>query len=193
MYTDFIDEETKEDLVDYFYYAQLRTQGEDTTEERKITGTVPLKEIPNLVRALGYYPTELECANMIAEVYYSNFTETGETNDVIDLETFTKLFINHKPVFGTSKAEIESAFKEIGGAVHWSSLVALLEGQSEAISKEDLANILQTLSLGEESKKYGLDPASAALIDASAFSDKILGFDEDVREPVDASYQEIVE
>ena len=110
MYSELIDQEVKEDLIDYFYYAQLRTQGEDTMEERKITGLVPLKELPNLVRALGYYPSEEECANMIAEVYYANFTETGETCDTIDLDTFIKLYINHKPVFGTTKAEIAEAF-----------------------------------------------------------------------------------
>ena len=49
-----------EEVADYFYYAQLRSQGEDTTAPRKATGRVPLAELPNLMRALGYYPTEQE-------------------------------------------------------------------------------------------------------------------------------------
>lgn len=44
--------------MEYFYYALLRTQGEDTTDERSTAGTVPLAEIPNIMRGLGFYPTE---------------------------------------------------------------------------------------------------------------------------------------
>lgn len=47
-----------QELVDYFFYALLRTQGEDTTEERSTASVVPVAEIPNIMRALGYYPTE---------------------------------------------------------------------------------------------------------------------------------------
>lgn len=44
--------------MDYFFYALLRTQGEDTTDERSTASVVPLAEVPNIMRALGYYPTE---------------------------------------------------------------------------------------------------------------------------------------
>lgn len=47
-----------QEIVDYFFYALLRTQGEDTTAERSSADTVPLSEVPNIMRALGYYPTE---------------------------------------------------------------------------------------------------------------------------------------
>lgn len=47
-----------QDIMDYFFYALLRTQGEDTTVERSSADNVPLSEIPNIMRALGYYPTE---------------------------------------------------------------------------------------------------------------------------------------
>jgi hypothetical protein len=42
-----------EDMVDYFYYAQLRAQGEDTADPRQITGTVNLEQAMALMRALG--------------------------------------------------------------------------------------------------------------------------------------------
>lgn len=47
-----------QELVDYFFYALLRTQGEDTTDERSTAGVVPVAEVPNIMRALGFYPTE---------------------------------------------------------------------------------------------------------------------------------------
>ena len=50
--------------VDYFYYAQLVSQGEESTAPRESTGQVPLDRIPDLMRALGYYPTEQEVQNM---------------------------------------------------------------------------------------------------------------------------------
>ena len=36
----------------------IRSKDEDTTKTRKLDGTVPLIELPNLMRAMGYYPTE---------------------------------------------------------------------------------------------------------------------------------------
>ena len=52
------------DMKDYFYYSQLRAQGEMSTDTRSTDGRVPLEEIPNLMRALGYYPTERDIENM---------------------------------------------------------------------------------------------------------------------------------
>eukprot|EP00966_Prymnesium_polylepis_P196218 4547648-Prymnesium_polylepis.1 len=49
-----------QEMLDYFYYAQLRAQGEDTTEPRRITGLVPVSEVGNLMRSLGFYPSEKE-------------------------------------------------------------------------------------------------------------------------------------
>ncbi len=46
------------DMQFFFYYAQIRSQDENTTESRKLTGKVPLEQIPSLMRAMGHYPTE---------------------------------------------------------------------------------------------------------------------------------------
>jgi len=44
---------TLDDLVDFFFYSQLRTQGEETTAPRDIKGSVPLSELAPLASALG--------------------------------------------------------------------------------------------------------------------------------------------
>ena len=44
---------------------------------------MPLAEIPNLMRALGFYPSEQEVANMVSEVKYSQYTQTGEVLETI--------------------------------------------------------------------------------------------------------------
>merc|ERR1719333_580366 len=47
------------DMKDYFYYAQIRSQDEDTTRARKLDGMIPVDEIAKLMAALGYYPSDL--------------------------------------------------------------------------------------------------------------------------------------
>lgn len=56
------------DITDYFYYCQVRSQGENAMEQRAITGRIPVQEIPSLMRAIGFYPSEEEIINMINEV-----------------------------------------------------------------------------------------------------------------------------
>ena len=113
------DGQTYQDMKDFFYYSMIRSKDENTTKARKLDGTVPVEELPNLMRAMGHYPTNQEETNMIAEVEYSNFTETGQKVTSFDLDTFVKLFVNHRPVYGIGKPHIEQAFSTIlDGDVH---------------------------------------------------------------------------
>jgi len=48
------------ELENYFYFAQLRSQGLETTEEREVSTSVKLDQVPFILRALGFYPTEQE-------------------------------------------------------------------------------------------------------------------------------------
>lgn len=45
-------------MKDFFYYSQIRSKKENTTKTRKLEGSVPLDEMANLMRAMGYYPSE---------------------------------------------------------------------------------------------------------------------------------------
>mmetsp|Transcript_5412 Transcript_5412/g.4960 ORF Transcript_5412/g.4960 Transcript_5412/m.4960 type:complete len:276 (-) Transcript_5412:537-1364(-) len=47
-----------QDMKDFFYYSMIKSKNENTTKTRKLNGTVPLDELPNLMRAMGYYPTQ---------------------------------------------------------------------------------------------------------------------------------------
>ena len=46
------------DLKDFFYYSQIRSKDEHTTKARKLDGKVPLEAIANMMRSMGFYPTE---------------------------------------------------------------------------------------------------------------------------------------
>ncbi len=77
--------ELHQNLIDYFYYCQLRHGGEDTLDTRFLSGQIPLEEIPALMRSVGFYPSEEEVLNMINEIRYKQFMVTGETQDYIGL------------------------------------------------------------------------------------------------------------
>ncbi|KAJ1619679.1 hypothetical protein T492DRAFT_889969, partial [Pavlovales sp. CCMP2436] len=79
-----------QEIVDYFYYAQLRSQGEDSKLPRQISGAVPLTELANLMRALGYYPSEKDVEYMLHEATFATFRETGELTDQIGFDDFIR-------------------------------------------------------------------------------------------------------
>eukprot|EP00903_Cladosiphon_okamuranus_P005352 g5347.t1 len=173
-----------EELVDYFFYAVLRTQGEDTTEERSTASVVPVAEVPNIMRALGYYPTEQEVAHMSNEVKYSRFTETGEVVDSVDLNGLIRLFVNHRPVFPVSKQVISDAFSSMGGDPHdggrlgWSTICAKLQSMGEQISEEELVHCLEALTGDSSTTRMN----GRQTLHPMQFAEEVLGF-EDHRQP----------
>ena len=102
-----------QDMKDFFYYSMIRSKDENTTKTRKLDGTVPLDELPNLMRAMGYYPTEHEVQQMKDEVKFSEYSEDGIQTTSVNMDTFIRLFVNHRPVYGIGKNNIEEAFKSL--------------------------------------------------------------------------------
>ena len=47
------------------------------------------------------------------EVRFSSYTESGQPNLSVNFETFIRLFVNHRPVYGIGKNNIEDAFKAL--------------------------------------------------------------------------------
>lgn len=81
-------------------------QGEDTTAPRSITGKVMLTMVPNLMRALGYYPSEAEVTDMMTELQ-SEAEELGLSEPThVDFDRFIALYTNHRPVFGIGKDQL---------------------------------------------------------------------------------------
>jgi len=162
-----------QEMVDYFYYAQLRAQGEDTTEPRRITGRVPLTEVGNLMRALGYYPSERELEEISQEVRLSRPADE-EQDDSIIFDEFLRLYVNHRPVLGISKEQIAKALAALGGSkVGRDDLVRLLQAHGEALTPEDLAQCLRALvGVGD------IEQVCPDQVDATNFAEGILGFED---------------
>ena len=78
------------ELEDYFYCALLRSQNVDTMETRETSTKISLSQVPFVMRALGYYPTEQEVDDMINEVKFSEYVETGKYVEDIELGELIK-------------------------------------------------------------------------------------------------------
>ncbi|XP_076820572.1 cilia- and flagella-associated protein 251-like [Clavelina lepadiformis] len=184
------------ELENYFYYAQLRSQGINTTEEREVSTVVPLDQVPFLMRALGFYPSEQEVEDMLNEVKFSQYVETGQYVTEIDLSDFIKLYINHRPAYGLSPDELYKAFEVLGSvksdgepAIDRSDLLSILQRKGEHMTEYELAEYLTTLlgycaeggsaELGEtrdhEEASKDLEEVLPDYITANQFASDILG------------------
>jgi len=184
--------QTYRDLKDFFYYSQIRSNNEDTTKARKLDDKVPLDELPDLMRALGYYPTNKEILNMQNEIRHSTVLETGEPQEYCDTDTFVRLFVNHRPVWGISKENIKEAFEVIaadfnkdnkdprGGTLNFGDLIEILKTEGERMSHDEIYKCLDVL-LGEGAADTIQD------IDSDTLAKDILGFEEINEEGEDAA------
>lgn len=148
-----------QDMLDYFYYAQLCSQGINTTVRRKITGYIPVHHVIHLMRALGYYPTQQEVMDIENEIHFSHQTHLGSYKDKVDLEEFIKLYVNYRPVFGLGKGQFKGGFQALKaikgefekgeeGVVRLSrdELCEHLQTLGEMLSADELVGALQALS-----------------------------------------------
>ena len=78
---------------------------------RQVSTQIPLSEIPFVMRALGHYPSEQEIEDMINEIKFSRYVDTGEYVSNIDLGTFIKckfLSYSSDSHFGIIKPDLGS-------------------------------------------------------------------------------------
>ncbi|XP_025018842.1 cilia- and flagella-associated protein 251 [Python bivittatus] len=146
------DGEFFKELEDYFYYAQLCHQGINTMEPRKVSTHIPLEQVPFVMRAMGFYPSEEQVEDMLNEVKFSEFLETGKQVTHINLGDFIKLYVNHRPAFGLASKEIQNAFQVLGyenedheATINRDDLLLLLQHKGEHFTEEELAEHLTTL------------------------------------------------
>ncbi|EAS05799.2 WD-40 protein, putative (macronuclear) [Tetrahymena thermophila SB210] len=151
------DGQTHQDLKNFFYYSQIRSKDEHTTKARKLDGKVPLIAIPDMMRSMGYYPTNKEIENMQNEIRFSKYLDPGEQVEELDLNMFLKLFVNHRPVQGIGKSKIAESLNTLTKSLSDSAkeIAEQAKGQSVQpktynidgigeISLQDLKKILTT-------------------------------------------------
>ncbi|CCW70960.1 unnamed protein product [Phytomonas sp. Hart1] len=172
------------EIVDYFFYAQIRDQGEETTAKHELLGAVPFAQVANLMRALGYYPTEMEIGHLtyeVANLYGPRDQTLGDVNVdriLLDFEQFLRLYVNYRPVFGISRRDIEQAFLALGaerGALQIATrtLFDRLGTKGEALNEAEIAGALNSL-LGEGVQLDMLEDFMTARL----FAQNMLGFED---------------
>ncbi|XP_038151388.1 cilia- and flagella-associated protein 251 [Cyprinodon tularosa] len=174
------------EMEDFFYYCIIRHQGAAVLKRPNVCAKIPLSDIPDLVRALGHFPTEKELEDMQNEIKFSQFAETGKHVTDIGLEEFIKLYINHRPAFGISSEELVQAFHVLGKkegtevpVLLKNDLLELLQAEGEHMTEKEVAECFATLlqvnkNEGEEEThcEGNIIPEE---ISAETFTDHILG------------------
>ena len=132
---------------------------------------------------------------MTDEVRYSSFTDKAVPCQHVTLEKFISLFVNHRPVYGIGKNNIEDAFAALlssddqnGDSISRDDLVGLLRSEGESVSTTELEQLL--LLLCADQRIVG--GALKTDITAEDFASEILGFeevDENEIEEVDGEMQ----
>lgn len=140
------------EFEDFFYYAQIKAQGENCKNERRVSSKVPIEQIANIMRGMGFYPTEEHINDMLNEVKFMKFVETKESVKEITMEELVRLYLNHRPVEPLCEEDITEAMTILSngsGGIQKAELVNLLKNSGEYMAEEELCGHLEQL-LGEE-------------------------------------------
>eukprot|EP00736_Rhodelphis_marinus_P007045 Rmarinus@m.17323 len=168
-----------EEIIDYAYYAQLRAQGEDTATDRIVHQHIPVEQVPALLQALGFYPTQYEVEDILNEIKYSEYHETGEYKTTISFDDFIQLYVNHRPSVGVGQQEVDEAFRLLGaedltGLLETRRFQDMIRTYGEGMGDRELGSCVASL-LG---KQIGIEEALGEAINSQAFAEGVLGFDE---------------
>ncbi|XP_054450399.1 cilia- and flagella-associated protein 251 [Pteronotus mesoamericanus] len=185
------------ELEDYFYYSQLRSQGIDSMETRKVSEHICLSEVPSVMRAIGFYPSEEKIQDMFNEIKFSEYVDTGKTIDSVKLPDFLKIYLNHRPPFGNTLNGIQRSFDILGHTnsrgqkvIRREDFLKLLQTKGEHMTEEEMSDCFATL-LGLRPEGWNSEPLAASCdrgseihfeeelpdeITAEIFATEILGF-----------------
>ncbi|XP_017916788.1 PREDICTED: WD repeat-containing protein 66 [Capra hircus] len=157
------------ELEDYFYYSQLRSQGIDTMETRKVSEHICLSELPFVMRAIGFYPSEGEIEDMFNEIRFSEYVDTGKLIDKINLPDFFKVYLNHRPPFGNTMSGIQQSFDILGftnskgeKAIQREDFLNLLQTKGEHMTEEEMTDCFATL-FGLNPEGWKSEPAASSV------------------------------
>ncbi|KAM5237726.1 cilia- and flagella-associated protein 251 [Ctenodactylus gundi] len=156
------------ELEDYFYYSQLRSQGIDTMETRTVSDHIRLSELPFVMRAIGFYPSEEKIEDMFNEIKFSEYMDTGKLIDKINLPDFLKVYLNHRPPFGNTMGAIHKSFSVLGftnsqgkKAIRREDFLKLLLTKGEHMTEEEMTDCFATLC-GLNPEGWKSEPAASA-------------------------------
>ncbi|XP_023247098.1 cilia- and flagella-associated protein 251-like [Copidosoma floridanum] len=98
-----------EELQKVFVYSQLKKE-KNTMGPRNLDGYVPTDYLPNLMRAVGFYPSKNEVKNLMTEANLLNHDKAGKMVKKVDFKDFFKLYVNHRPTYGVTEKKLREIF-----------------------------------------------------------------------------------
>ncbi|XP_053625468.1 cilia- and flagella-associated protein 251-like isoform X2 [Plodia interpunctella] len=98
-----------QEIRDMFYYIQIVCQGTFSPAMRRVKDYIPIDSLPDLMRALGFFPSEYEVENLLVEAKFKIYQRKMSTE--IDFEEFVKLYLNHRPAFDVGYHQVMGAFR----------------------------------------------------------------------------------
>ena len=138
------------EMVDYFYYAQIKSKDENTTKHRVLDQTVAINCIHGLLASLGYYPSIEEINNIQREVRHMKHLENAkEKSDDINFETFVKIYLNHRPYIELDVDKIEDSFNNMKNEVKYH---ISHDDNDTVIVRERLIECLQEIKYEDKKK-----------------------------------------
>jgi len=133
-----------QDLLDYFYYGQLRSQGLATSAPRRLGGLLPVDEAVRMMRALGCFPSQQAVLALETEVYYANRRALStHLRRCVDLEQFIRLYVNHRPVFGLDVSHFNQAFAALSTSSSSASSSSARDDEEEE-AKDEAGDVMMT-------------------------------------------------
>ncbi|XP_044753389.1 cilia- and flagella-associated protein 251-like [Coccinella septempunctata] len=183
-----------QEMQDLFFYMQILHEGENSTLPRRVSDKLAVSELPDLMRACGYYPTDFEIETFIVDIKYRDFDKDGTIKDMISFLEFVKLYVNHKPVYGYSLATLETNFNTfvecvedpMPGMIKRDDFLELLTEEGEPFTLSQINKCMEILlgaSGASEGGHYLFDFIPED-IDYDILIDDILGIDMN-REKID--------
>lgn len=176
-----------QEMQDLFFYMQILHEGENSTLPRRVSDKLAVAELPDLMRACGYYPTDFEIETFIVDIKYRDFDEDGSIRELISFLEFVRLYVNHKPVYGYSLANLENTFNtfvesiedSMPGSIRRDDFLELLTEEGEPFTLSQINKCMEIL-LGAQGASEGghyLFDFIPENIDYDIFIDDILGID----------------
>ncbi|XP_063531343.1 cilia- and flagella-associated protein 251-like [Cydia strobilella] len=119
-----------QEIRDLFYYIQILCQGTFSPTKRTVKDYIPIDSLPDLMRALGFFPSEYEVENLLTEAKFKVYQPTPFAE--VDFEEFVKLYLNHRPAFGEELGRVRNAFRTF----------ASLEKEDYVMSRDEFVDML---------------------------------------------------
>lgn len=138
-------------------------------ETRKVSEHICLSELPFVMRAIGFYPSEEKIEDMFNEIRFSEYVDTGEIIDKINLPDFLKIYLNHRPPFGNTMHNIQKSFDILGytnskgkKAIQREDFLKLLLTKGEHMTEEEMSDCFASL-LGLNPEGWKSEPAASSV------------------------------